>query len=172
MNVTNFYDGMEQLSIFFGKKLTPPQHDLYFENLKYINKNSFDHAVKSIQRGRKPNPGNFPTIDEIQAICPKQKSDYGYRHDENKEQYYQRILVSDLWKALDILIKKGNDEFMEHCRAKHFSEDDIDRVQCKYNMAYRNEIKADLKGFLKIDHSKRISELRNQAQELTGDVPF
>ena len=172
MNVTNFYDGMEQLSIFFGKKLTPPQHDLYFENLKYINKNSFDHAVKSIQRGRKPNHGNFPTIDEIQAICPKQKSDYGYRHDENEEQYYQRIMVSDLWNALNILKNQGNEKFMEFYRRMHFSEDDIDRVRCKFNMAYGKEIKAEMKGLPKIDHIKRIDELRKQSEQLTGDVPF
>jgi len=172
MNVQNFYDGMEQLSSFFGKRLSQQQQDLYFEELKYIIKGSFDHAVKSIQRGRKPNPGNFPTIEEIQAICPKQKSDYGYRNGETEEQYSKRITIADLWKALDVLIKKGNDEFMEHGRRMHFSEDDIDRVQCKYSVAYRNEIKADLKNFPKIDHSKRISELRNQAQELTGDIPF
>ena len=171
MNVQNFYDGMEQLSSFFGKRLTQQQQDLYFKELKYITKDSFDHAVKSIQRGRKPNPGNFPTIDEIQAICPKQKSDFNYRGDETDEQYYQRIMVSDLWNALNILKNQGNEKFMEHCRRMHFSDDDIDRVQCKFNMAFK-DLKAGMKSFPKIDHSKRIDELRNQAQELTGDVPF
>jgi len=127
---------MEQLSSFFGKRLSQQQQDLYFNELKYITKDSFNHAVKSIQRGRKPNPGNFPTIDEIQAICPKQKSDFNYRIDETNEQYYQRIMVSDLWKALDILIKKGNDEFMEYGRRMHFSNDDIDRVEYKFERAY------------------------------------
>ena len=156
MNVQNFYDGMEQLSSFFGKRLSQQQQDLYFNELKYITKDSFNHAVKSIQRGRKPNPGNFPTIDEIQAICPKQKSDFNYRIDETNEQYYQRIMVSDLWKALDILIKKGNDEFMEYGRRMHFSNDDIDRVEYKFERAYgKKEIKAPV----------------NEPYQ-AGDVPF
>ena len=171
MNVQNFYDGMEQLSSFFGKRLSQQQQDLYFNELIYITKDSFDHAVKSIQRGRKPNPGNFPTIDEVQAICPKQKSDYGYRQDETDEQYYQRIMVSDLWNALNILKNQGNEKFMEYCQRMHFSEDDIDRVRCKFNMAFK-DFKMEMKNISKIDNSKRINELRNQAQELTGDVPF
>ena len=104
MNVTNFYDGMTLLSDFFGKKLSQAQQDFYFKDLKYISNDSFDHAVSVTMRGRKPNPGNFPNIEDIQALCPKDNSGRAeYREGETAEQYYRRITITHLWEALNIL---------------------------------------------------------------------
>ena len=173
MDSTNFYESMKNLSDFFGKNLNEAQANFYFKETSYITKESFKHAVNSFLRERKPNPANFPTISEIQSLCPKDNSGQsGYRQDETEEQYYRRINITHLWAALNILKNQGNEKFMEYCRRMHFSEDDIDRVQCKFKMAFKNEFKFKIKSFQKTDHNKRINELRNQAQELTGDVPF
>ena len=171
MNAQHFYEGMEQLSSFFGKKLMSQQHDYYFKELSYIPKDSFMFAVRSIQKGRKPNPGNFPTIEEIQGICPPKTSAHSYHEGETDEQYYNRITITHLWEALNILKNQGQDQFFKYCQRLNFSEDDIDRVQCKFK-TINHKFNFELKGFPKINHEKRIGELRNQAKDLTGEIPF
>jgi len=126
---------MALLSDFFGKKLSQAQQDFYFKDLKYISKDSFDHAVRATMRGRKPNPGNFPTIEEVQALCPKQQSDINYNSDENEMDYYKRITVNDLWEALSILQKRSHDHFLRYCQSKNISDEDIERVEWKHKYA-------------------------------------
>jgi len=120
------------LGNFFGKHLTEPQTEFYFNELKYIKKDSFDHAVRSITKGRKPNPGNFPTIEEFQALCPRQQSDINYNSNESDVDYYKRITVQDLCEALSILQKRGHDQFLRYYQSKNVSEEDIERVEWKH----------------------------------------
>ena len=164
-----FLDGMEQLSSFFGKNLMASQQDFYFKELGYISDSSFIFAVKTIQRNRKPNQSNFPTIDEIQGLCPTRTSEYSYNPDETDEQYYHRITVSYLWIALNILKDKGNEQFMRYCKSMHFSESDIDAVQCKFKMAYK-DFRFKAKSIpLTVDRTTRINELQKQALALMSD---
>ena len=135
MDSTNFYEGIKQLSEFFGKRLTPEQSDFYFYDLKYIGKSAFDHAVRAIMKGRKPMPGNFPTIEDVQALCPRQKSDFTYNQYETEQEYYKRITVDNLFTALQVLEKEGREQFIRYCNANNFSEDDIERVEWKHKYA-------------------------------------
>jgi len=123
---------MEQMGDFFGKQLSQPQKDFYFKDLNYITKDDFEHVIRSLMRGRKPSPANFPTIEDIQAICPREKSDMDYRQTESEMDYYKRIAVTDLWQAFNILEKSGHDQFLRYCKAKNFNEDDVERVEWKH----------------------------------------
>ena len=128
---TNFYEGIKQLSSFFGKNLSSGQSDFYFNELKYVSKDSFDHAGRAIMKGKKPMPGNFPTIEEIQALCPKQRSDSTYNQGETEDEYYKRITVDDLFNALIILQKNGHEQFIRYCKTRNINQDDIERIEFK-----------------------------------------
>ena len=132
MELNRFCESIRNLGNFFGKHLTEDQTELYFNELKYIQKDSFDHAIRAIMKGRKPNPGNFPTIEEFQAICPKQQCDITYNSDESEMDYYHRITITELWEAYNILDKNGHEQFLRFCRAKNISADDIERVEWKH----------------------------------------
>lgn len=134
MNAISFYEGMEQLSNFFGKKITDKQRDLYFEDLKYISDIAFDYAIKTIIRNRKPNPGQFPTITELKDMCPRPSPVQRHNPNETEEQYYHRVTVSHLWKALGVLESKGREAFLSFCNKYNFNQEDIERVENKHRM--------------------------------------
>jgi len=131
MELSHFCVSIRDLGSFFGKHLTEAQTEFYFKELNYITKDSFDHAVRATMKGRKPNAGNFPTIEDFQALCPRQKSDVNYNYNESEMEYYERITVDDLFKALDVLEKQGRDKFIAYCKIRHISADDIERVEWK-----------------------------------------
>lgn len=171
MDLTNFYEGMKQLSSFFGKNLTPDQSDFYYNDLKYVSKDQFSFACKTIQKERKPNPGNFPTIREIQALCPKELSGPQYHTDETECEYYKRITVSHLWQAYNILKNNGKEQFLRFCRANNFSDDDIERVEWKLKYSITPE-KLEKK-IKTVFNPERIEILKEQAQKITETgVPF
>jgi len=161
---------MKHLSSFFGKNLSSGQSDFYYNDLKYISKDSFNHAVRAIMKGRKPNPGNFPTIEEIQALCPKQRSDSVWNGGETEDEYYKRITVDDLFSALTVLQKSGREQFLAFCKTRNISSDDIERVEFKNKYVITPEkLKKKIKTVYNPD---RIEMLKEQAKTLTGDVSF
>lgn len=163
---------MKVLSDFFGKNLTEKQTEFYFSELKHASVDSFRHATKTCLKERKPNPGNFPTITELQALCPKERSyqTSNYKQDETEEQYYKRVTVQDLWEALKVLENNGHDQFLRFCRARHISDDDIDRVECKHKFSISKE-KLERK-IKTVFNPERVEMLKEQAKKLKEEVPF
>ena len=170
MDLTNFYEGIKQLSSFFGKNLSNGQAEFYFKEVSYITKDSFDHAVRAILKGRKPNPGNFPTIEEIQALCPKQRSDSVWNHGETEEEYYRRVSVDDLFVALTVLQKSGREQFLRHCKTNNISQDDIERIEFKDKYVITPEKLA--KKIKTVYNPERVKMLKEQAEKLITEVPF
>lgn len=171
MNANDFYEGIAQLSDFFGKQLNEKQRDFYFSELKYASIDSFKHAVKSCLKERKPNPGNFPTITELQSLCPKDKSyNINYRSDETEDQYYQRITINYLWEAYNILKNNGHDRFLRFCESRKINNDDIERVEFKLKHTITPE-KLEKK-IKTVFNPERIEMLKEQAQKLKEEVPF
>jgi hypothetical protein len=136
---------MEQLSSFFGKKLLSAQQDFYFEELAYIPGEAFFYTIKVLQKTRKPNPGSFPTIEEIQAICPPKVSVHSVNPNETEEQYHRRVTIRHLWEAVRIYERSGRENFIEHCRALRFSRDDMDRCECKTKKLFPEKFNLELK---------------------------
>jgi len=162
---------MKNLSSFFGKNLSTGQSEFYYNDLKYITKDSFDHAVRAIMKGRKPNPGNFPTIEEIQALCPKQKTDSIYNQGETESEYYKRITVQDLWDALAVLQKNGHDQFLRYCKSRNINQDDIERIEFKNRYVITPEKLA--RKIETVYNPDRIKMLKEQADLLSKqEVPF
>ena len=164
-----FYDGIEQLSNFFNKTLSSFQKDLYFESLKdWMSDNEFNFTIKSMLENNKPNKSNFPTVKDLQSYGTKPKPQH--KHDETDEEYYGRINVNDLWTAFNILKDKGHEQFMRYCHSMHFSDSDIDSVECKFKMSYKTDYKTMLKGISETaDKKKRLNGLQNQARESIGE---
>jgi hypothetical protein len=127
---------MESLSSYFGKRLTETQQDYYFNELKFIPEPAFDHAVKTIQKTRKPTQGNFPTIEEIQGLCPIKTTGPAYNPNETLDEYYKRITIQHLWTGLRILQGQGKDSFERYCRTNHISDEDAERI--KYRLRVSN----------------------------------
>lgn len=172
MNANDFYEDMAQLSDFFGKQLNEKQRDFYFRELKYTSRDLFKHAVLTMQKERKPTSANFPTISELQSMCPRDDNRPPYRHDETEEQYLRRITVSNLWEATRIYQRQGEQQAMDYMRRMHFSENDIEAVTHKATGNYLGNIPKVGKEFPKIDHAARVNELRKQADQLIGEIPF
>jgi hypothetical protein len=172
MDLTHFYESIKELSDFFGKNLTEKQAEFYFRELKYTSRELFKHAVLTIQKERKPTPANFPTISELQSMCPKDDNRPAYRHDETDEQYLRRITVSQLWEATRIYQRQGKDQAMEYMLRMKFSENDIEAVTHKATGNYPGNTPKIGKNFPKVDHVARVNELRKQAEQLTGEIPF
>jgi len=171
MDSTLFYENIKTLSDFFGKNLTEKQADFYFSELKYASIDSFKHAVKSCLKERKPNPGNFPTITELQSLCPKDKLyNINYNSNETEEQYYQRITVNDLWEAYNVLKTNGQDRFLKFCESRKINGDDIERVEWKLKYTITPE---KLEKKIKTVFSpERVEMLKEQANKLKNEVPF
>ena len=176
MQKLHFYNGIQTMTEYFGKNLTDRQQDYYFEDLKYASENDFDFAIKNLIRKIKPNPGNFPTIVDIQALCPQQKKASVYNNEETDAQYYRRITIDYLWTAYRILQNKGYDDFLKYCNDNNFNDSDIDSVECKHKMIFPEKFKLKMRDAneeKQTDNTERINELQQQAKEIVDDdIPF
>ena len=171
MNARNFYGGMESLSDYFCKKLTQKQQDFYFNELDYIDSDSFDHAIQTLQRTKKPTPGFFPTIDEIRSLCPVKQHRFMHNGEETEMDYYKRVTIDYLWSAHNILNSQGDDAMVAYCKQHHINDEDVERVRRKLQGS--NYGKIDVKNMLKgvddsVDKEARLKELQQQALEITS----
>lgn len=173
MDTKLFYAKLNELIDYFGFNLNPSQQKFYYEQLKYIRDYDFNYAAGEIMRTKKPSRGNFPSIDDIQAICPRGAAALRYNPDETEEEHWRRVTVKHLMEATNIFIKQGEESMMAYARVHHFNQDDIEAVTHKATGKYSLKDLPEVgKEIPKVNHKERLNELRQQAQKLGASIPF
>ena len=107
------------------------QIDIWYDELKYIPDSAVDNIFNELKNNDNI-PRNLPKT--IKAIYGKQPN-----HSQNivyDEYDDPRFPIEYLYTALNVLEKKGEDEFMKYCRSVGMPSQDVERVRNKYNCAF------------------------------------
>ena len=67
MYLDDFEKNIKTIQAWFRKTLTKDQLEMMFHQLKYIPAAAFLDIVKDIMNEKSPNPGNFPTINQLKS---------------------------------------------------------------------------------------------------------
>jgi len=133
MNRDLFRSNIKKIYTYFryDKLPTQEQIDLWFESLSYIPDSSLNDIFKNLQQNENL-PRNLPrAFKEAYQMSPK---NINYeRYDKYDDPQYP---IENLWQALRVYIRQGQDGFMQYCRSVRMPLQDIERVQNKYRHAF------------------------------------
>ena len=138
--MTNFSEGVQKWSDFFGRELKQSQLNYYYDEIKHIQEKEWEFIVKDFIINKKPIPSQFPTIAEIQGMCPK-PSGQTFTKKESIDDYYRRVPVNMLFQAFHILKTNGKESFEHFCDVKNINQNDREAVKLKLSVNFPEEFK-------------------------------
>ena len=116
----------------YEKLPTSKQIDLWHENLKWIPGNAVDKTLKILKDGDNI-PRNIPKAFKNAFSQCRGSIEVSRSYDKYDDPDFP---IAKLWRALEILEQKGNDAFLNYCRAVQMPQQDIERVRKKFKCVH------------------------------------
>lgn len=122
MNLQSFSNSMKTIVRYFKSDLKDYHIDRYFNKLKHIPENILTLILEDFMETRRPSPGNFPTIRELELAWQDWRNDHprqAYNQDVKPEHcdickglgavtLYRNVTDLGYWARVDVQCKCNN----------------------------------------------------------------